>query len=563
MDLSVLTNTIIDAPTVGSVPNAQYEPASAKRPLAEDDYETRVDQAYYASADNSSHRVSEKTTDRPEQDFDRTLEQQIRKNSPQDEKPASEVRSDGKEPSASAEPEKKAQEPTNTPSSGPVEKPATVSNETGSSPAAAKISKTAATKAGLDSLPATSPTPKAPESNTTQAGAVVPTTKTNNVEEKSQGATSGLEQLQAEAKQPVQKAQAAATSAKDTAAVTEKAVTAQTSKDNPQGSQVSQAGTQTKATQTTTQTDLPKTDTSEVESQPKEPTVPDGAQATPQISQFEAQPKTNQVVTDKQVSNTDQKSDAKDADVSDLSDAESGPSDNKASAPTENLQVDKSVVAEAQTTASQNIKQTETTSKDDAESGVDQVIPNGSAPTTGSGRTSPAAQTVKPAGGNQTPSESADVARQVQESFSTAVRQGEQQITIRLNPPELGSVQMSIKEQGDQITGLLEVTEMQTRAEIQQTLPQIVRNLQDMGIDVKRLDVTLVSEQDHHASMGQTLTEQRENWNGGDGSGNGGTQAEESNWFQTTGWLPGSNGYTDAQGAYASYVTDSSINMLV
>jgi len=160
-------------------------------------------------------------------------------------------------------------------------------------------------------------------------------------------------------------------------------------------------------------------------------------------------------------------------------------------------------------------------------------------------------------------SESADVARQIQESFTTAVRQGDQQITIRLNPPELGSVQISIKEQAHQITGLLKVSERQTRAEIQQILPHVIRNLQDMGVDVKRLDVTLVTEQNHHASTGQSLAGRQDEWTGPSGSDSGEAQAEESNWFAAVDGRPGLSAYVDGHDVYGSYITDSSINMLV
>ena len=64
MNLSVLTSTIIDAPTVGSVPNAQYAPVQERRPLVENDCETRADQAYGTSADNSRHSGPEKTADK-------------------------------------------------------------------------------------------------------------------------------------------------------------------------------------------------------------------------------------------------------------------------------------------------------------------------------------------------------------------------------------------------------------------------------------------------------------------------------------------------------------------
>ena len=70
-----------------------------------------------------------------------------------------------------------------------------------------------------------------------------------------------------------------------------------------------------------------------------------------------------------------------------------------------------------------------------------------------------------------------------------------QQITIQLNPPELGKVLIKFQEQDNQITGLLEVSKTQTRIEIEQAIPQIIRSLQDSGIQIKRLDVALSQEE--------------------------------------------------------------------
>lgn len=92
-----------------------------------------------------------------------------------------------------------------------------------------------------------------------------------------------------------------------------------------------------------------------------------------------------------------------------------------------------------------------------------------------------------------------NLSRQIQESVSSSLRLEDHQITVRLNPPELGKVSIKISEEKDQISGLLEVTKVQTKLELQQALPEIVRNLQDMGIQIKRLEVLLADEQGQSA----------------------------------------------------------------
>jgi len=85
----------------------------------------------------------------------------------------------------------------------------------------------------------------------------------------------------------------------------------------------------------------------------------------------------------------------------------------------------------------------------------------------------------------------ADIREQVSLAVQGSLKQGQQQITIHLNPPELGRVSITFTENNKELTGLLETTNSQTRAEIRQALPDIIRSLEESGINVKRLDVTL------------------------------------------------------------------------
>jgi hypothetical protein len=52
-------------------------------------------------------------------------------------------------------------------------------------------------------------------------------------------------------------------------------------------------------------------------------------------------------------------------------------------------------------------------------------------------------------------------------------------------------VSVKFSEQGNELTGLLEATNPQTRAEIRQAVPEIIRSLEELGVSIKRLDVVL------------------------------------------------------------------------
>ena len=156
---------------------------------------------------------------------------------------------------------------------------------------------------------------------------------------------------------------------------------------------------------------------------------------------------------------------------------------------------------------------------------------------------------------------SAGIGKQILESIHSSLsQQGKnQQIIVRLNPPELGKVFIKFQEQDAQITGLLEVSKAQTRYEIEQALPQIIRDLADCGIQIKRLEVLLSDgkESEQQALKDQSpqngWAQQQDSANPGAGANN--TPANE--------WLTNDNSYTELYEHQEMFVSDHSINMLI
>lgn len=82
-----------------------------------------------------------------------------------------------------------------------------------------------------------------------------------------------------------------------------------------------------------------------------------------------------------------------------------------------------------------------------------------------------------------------DIGQQILDSMHASLARGDKQITIRLRPPELGTVLVRFREDGEHITGLLEVGKSDIRHEIEQALPQVLRSLHDAGVQVRRFEV--------------------------------------------------------------------------
>jgi flagellar hook-length control protein FliK len=122
-------------------------------------------------------------------------------------------------------------------------------------------------------------------------------------------------------------------------------------------------------------------------------------------------------------------------------------------------------------------------------------VPNSDPAVPQADRPSATAQPPKASTSSPFANTSASIGEQIRESITSSMGRPEQQITIRLNPPELGKVVVRFQEQDSHITGLLEVSKPQTRAEIQYALPQMLRNLQDSGVQIRRLEVVVTNEQ--------------------------------------------------------------------
>ncbi len=206
-------------------------------------------------------------------------------------------------------------------------------------------------------------------------------------------------------------------------------------------------------------------------------------------------------------------------------------------------------------------------SNDSSDSDLEEILShnNPQTPVTEQSHNSAEGATTASLPGQTSPSSvSADIGKQILESIHSSLsREGQdQQITIRLNPPELGKVFIKFDEQDSQIIGLLEVSKPQTRIEIQQALPQIIQNLQDSGIHIKRLEVVLSEgeQPEQEALKDQSLqngwTQQHDSTNSHWGVNNPDTNGINE-------WLINNNSYENISELQEALTTDGSINMLV
>lgn len=224
-------------------------------------------------------------------------------------------------------------------------------------------------------------------------------------------------------------------------------------------------------------------------------------------------------------------------------------------------------VTAVQVSTGQTKNRGSSTSNDSSDSDLEQILShnNPQTPVTEQSPNSAAGAKTAALPGHTSPSSvSADIGKQILESIHSSLSQQgqDQQITIRLNPPELGKVFIKFGEQDSQIIGLLEVSKPQTRIEIQQALPQIIQNLQDSGIQIKRLEVVLSEgeQPEQEALKDQSL---QNGWTQQHDSTNSHLAVNNPDTNGINEWLINNNSYENISELQEALTTDGSINMLI
>jgi len=220
-------------------------------------------------------------------------------------------------------------------------------------------------------------------------------------------------------------------------------------------------------------------------------------------------------------------------------------------------------LTEIQISTGQTKTPSNTTSENSSTSDFEQLLPqNNTQPLIAEALTA-SAETVKTGGGAPPGNASTGISEQILESVQSSLSQpaGNQQITIRLNPPELGKVLIKFEEQDGQITGLLEVSKTQTRYEVEQALPEIIRSIQDSGVQIRRLEVVLTNQSEQNASKDQTLQDGFFQQHGFAEGGNRDNPDANAAGFDQ--WLTNNSGYQDNLEQQEMVLTDNRIDMLM
>jgi flagellar hook-length control protein FliK len=143
-------------------------------------------------------------------------------------------------------------------------------------------------------------------------------------------------------------------------------------------------------------------------------------------------------------------------------------------------------------------------------------------------------QTTTQTSSPQTPVQS--VGEQILDSVRASMTNGDRQVSIRLLPPELGTVVVRFQERGDQLTGVVEVANGDTRREVERAMPQVVRSLQEAGVQVRRVEVVTADQPDNRNPGQDNLSQ--DVWQQHQGTGQNREHAyasQQTRWSQNLG----------------------------
>lgn len=149
--------------------------------------------------------------------------------------------------------------------------------------------------------------------------------------------------------------------------------------------------------------------------------------------------------------------------------------------------------------------------------------------------------------------------KQITEHIQASMAKGREQMSIALDPPELGKIVIKFQQRNGEIVGVVEAEKQKTHQEIANEMPQIIKALNDSGIAVKKIEVVL-TEQNTQDSLSDNSANQNNNT---------GRQALDGSSDNTENRNPDSRGrnysrpYNPAKNAdkYTSTLSDDAINM--
>ena len=150
------------------------------------------------------------------------------------------------------------------------------------------------------------------------------------------------------------------------------------------------------------------------------------------------------------------------------------------------------------------------------------------------------------------------IGSQIHDSIQSTLSADNKEIVIQLNPPELGKLEIKFTEDSTGLTGVLSVDNPKTRYEIQQSLSEMINNLQDSGVNIKKIEVVLSNNQEQQ-TMQQQSTAGQNNWFNQQNS-NQQNSAQNAGIYSR--WT-GNNTQTYSSSYESQYYSEDSINMLV
>ncbi len=148
-----------------------------------------------------------------------------------------------------------------------------------------------------------------------------------------------------------------------------------------------------------------------------------------------------------------------------------------------------------------------------------------------------------------------------------------EQMTIRLDPPELGQIKIQVtNNQGEGLRGIVEVEHGRTLAELNREAPALIQKLNDAGIQVKSMEFRMNDQSDHRGdstndNAGNMFNNFGANSHGRGGQAHGEAQGEAASYSSRSQFGQDLNDLSaevnDRYNYSGHYVSENSLNVMI
>lgn len=172
-------------------------------------------------------------------------------------------------------------------------------------------------------------------------------------------------------------------------------------------------------------------------------------------------------------------------------------------------------------------------------------------------------ETASSAAGAQ-PAQQTPLTDQIAARMNVSDARDGKEVVVHMDPPELGKVRISFREQGGQLQGIIRADNPETLSDLQRETPHLLARLQEAGIQIKTLDLQggdLANQQQSDRGQQAQQTYSQFTDSGAQGRGEDGSHPQQQS--PPTGLRAWTDDPLGAEPPVGQYVSETTLNVMI